>query len=276
MSEQALSILIHGPAGGGKTTFAATGPKPILLLDAERASRFIRLRKVYWDPMKEAPPVYDGTWELCVVKTNNWEKAQKAYEYLKSGKHPFRTVVIDSISEIQVKAMESINGRAQMQTSHWGRLLQNMGAFLRDLRDLLEDDETESPLQVLCLISTSKDYDGTWKPFLQGSISSQVPYLFDVTGYLYVDQVQDPSTGELREARTLFTGNHPQYEAKNRVPGFPTTLQNPNLEVIFNNIFGITPAAFQQATAPVAEAPVLVPSVNSSNTVENSLALPAD
>lgn len=275
MSEQALSILVHGPAGAGKSTFGATGPKPILMFDAERASRFIRLRKIQWDPMREAPPAYDGTWDMCVVKINNWDKAQKAYEYLKSGKHPFRTVMIDSISEIQVKAMESINGRSQMQTHHWGRLLQNMGGFLRDLRDLLEDDETGSPLQVLCLISTSKDYDGTFKPYLQGGIASQVPYLFDITGYLYVDQVTDPNTGEVKEVRNLFTGNHPQYEAKNRVPGLPPSLQNPNLEIIFNNIFGIVPQPVAPA-APVQEQPAPTSPAKKGNTTDNSLALPVN
>jgi hypothetical protein len=272
MSDEALSILIHGPAGGGKSTFAATGPKPILLLDAERAARFIRLRKVKWDPMREAPPVYDGTWDMAVVKTNNWDTALKAYEYLKSGKHPFRTVVIDSISEIQVKAMENINGRSQMQTHHWGRLLQNMGAYLRDLRDLLEDDETDSPLQVLVLISTSKNYEGTWKPFLQGGIASQVPYMFDIVGYYYANQIQDPTTGEVKEVRELFTGNHPQYEAKCRPAGVPASLQNTTLEAIFNNIFGVQTPAPAQAPAPAAEVPA--PPAPPANA--NSLALPVD
>jgi hypothetical protein len=244
-NDQALYILVHGPAGAGKTTFASTAPKPILLMDAERAARFIDLRRVYWDPMREEPPVYDGTWDMCVVKTNQWEKAQKALEYLRGGRHPFRSVMIDSLSEMQIKAQEAINGRNQMQTQHWGKLLQNMGSFIRDLRDLLEEDDG-SALQIVAVISTSKDYDGTFKPYLQGSIASQVPYVFDIVGYLYVNQVTS-NTGEVSEHRYLFTGNHPAYEAKSRVKGLPPTIEDPHLEGIFNGIFNIQ--------SPIAQAP---------------------
>lgn len=273
MSEEALSILVHGPAGAGKTTFCSTGPAPRLLIDAERASRFIQQRKIKWDPMREAPPIYDGSWDMAVVKTRNWETAQKTLEYLKSGNHPFRTVIIDSISEMQVKAMEQINGRNQMQTQHWGKLLQNMGSFLRDCRDLLEEDY--SPLQVMALISTSKDYDGTFKPYLQGSISSQVPYLFDITGYLYVNQVTS-NTGEISENRFLFTGHHPQYEAKNRVPGLPPTIENPNLGTIFNTIFGITPEAPQAPQIQQQEVPVAAKSNAKAAPAVNTLELPSN
>lgn len=268
VNEQALTLLVHGPAGSGKTTFGSTAPKPILLMDAERAARFINLRKVYWDPMREAPPVYDGTWEMCVVKTNIWDKAQKALEYLRSGQHPFKTVMIDSLSEIQIKAQEAINGRQQMQTHHWGKLLQNMGGFIRDCRDLLEADDG-NPLQIVIAISTSKDYDGTFKPYLQGSIASQVPYIFDIVAYLYVNQATS-NTGEVTEHRYLFTGNHPAYEAKSRVPGLPATIEDPHLEGIFNGIFHITP---EIAAAPIVEN--LQPTIDLQNTQSvNGIELP--
>ena len=265
MAEEALGILVHGPAGAGKTTLGMTGLPPILLMDAERAARFIQLRKIKWDPLTQAPPVWDGTWDVAVVKTRDWPTAQKTLEWLRSGQHPFRTVVVDSISEIQIKAQEAINGRGEMKTQHWGKLLQNMGSFLRDLRDIT--DEEDNSLQILCLISTSKDYDGTFKPYLQGSIASQVPYLFDMTGYLYVSQTPDEQ-GVVTDHRFLFTGNHPQYEAKSRVPGVPATIQDPNLTQMMYAIFpglaerdqavSAARAAVAPAAAPVQEAPAPV------------------
>lgn len=259
MAEEALGILVHGPAGAGKTFLGMTGFRPILLMDAERAARFIQLRKIKWDPLTQAPPVWDGTWDVAVVKTRDWPTAQKTLEWLRSGQHSFRTVVVDSISEIQIKAQEAINGRGEMKTQHWGKLLQNMGSFLRDLRDIT--DEEDNALQILCLISTSKDYDGTFKPYLQGSIASQVPYLFDMTAYLYVSSEADPNTGEMADHRYLFTGNHPQYEAKSRVPGVPPTIRDPNLTQIMFNIFpGLAEQeqaaqAAYAASAPAPEAP---------------------
>lgn len=265
MAEEALGILLHGPAGSGKSTFALTGFRPILMMDIERASRFVRLRKIKWDPLREAPPVYDGSWDVCVVKTRNWETAQKVVEWLRSGQHPFRSVSVDSISELQAKAMESVNGRNQMQTQHWGKLLQYMGSFLRDLRDLTDDED--NPLQILTLIATSKDYDGTFKPYLQGSIASQVPYLFDMTAYLYVNQEADTATGVVGEHRYLFTGNHPQYEAKSRVPDVPATIRDPNLTEMMYAIFPGLRETEAENAAP-AQAPQQVATVQITAPVE--------
>jgi hypothetical protein len=64
MTSRALSILVHADTKTGKSTFAATCPKPMLLLDAEAAYRFLPGTKVFWNPMTDAPPQYDGTWEI--------------------------------------------------------------------------------------------------------------------------------------------------------------------------------------------------------------------
>jgi hypothetical protein len=236
MSERAISILVHGPAGSGKSTLALSGPLPCLMFDVERASRFVRLRKKFWNPLTEQMPVWDGTWDVCVVKVKTWDIAKKAYEYLKAGQHPFRSVSVDSISEAQVKSMEEINGRNQMQTHHWGRLLQNMGGFMRDLRDIVDDDD--SAIESMVLICTSQEKEGRWRPYLQGSIKDVAPYLFDMTAYLYVDQEMDPTTNTPVEVRKLFTGSHPMYEAKSRVPGFPATISNPTISSILDHAFG--------------------------------------
>lgn len=252
MSDRALSILVHGLAGAGKTTFAATAPKPLLLLDVEMASRFVKGRKIKWNPLTEAPPVADGTWDICTVSVNEFKKAQTAYEYLKSGRHPFKAVVVDSISELQSKAVENIKGRQQLQTQDWGKLLSVMAFFCRDLRDLTGDDD--NPIEAVIITAMSKDYDGIIKPYLQGQIAAQVPYWLDITGYLYVQQITDPVTGEIKDSRNLLIGNHPNYEAKSRVPGLPTVIENPDVTAMLDNIFGPDPE--QQAPA-VAPAPAL-------------------
>lgn len=234
--ERAVSILVHGPAGVGKSTFGASGPAPRLLLDSENSSRWIRQRKKRWDPLTEPPPVYDGTWELCVVKMQNWDIAKKVLEWIVSGQHPFRSVSVDSISELQMKAMAEISNGKAMKTQDWGVLLQNMGGFLRTLRDVIDDGG--QGIETMTLVSTSKkDANGVLKPYLQGQLASQVPYLFDITAYLYVDQFANPQTGAMEEHRVLFTGTHPEYEAKSRPSGFPPSLYDPTLEMVLDTLF---------------------------------------
>lgn len=260
MAEESLSILAYGPAGGGKTTLGLTGPKPLLLLDAETASRFIpKSRKVIWDPMRDLPPVYDGTWEICVVKIKSWKVAQKTLEYIRSDNHPFRTVMIDSISEIQIKAKEEIKGNKAFQLQDWGMLSQNMGAFLRELRDISASDT--SKIEMTYLISTAKDYvqgenqPRVWKPFLEGATAQIVPYLFDMTAYIYLDEVlinpSNPGQGTQIQ-QVFFTGTHPTIEAKSRPPGIPPQIIGLTLEGLLRNVFQQDePAAvIEQPTQP--------------------------
>lgn len=253
MSDRAISVLVHGMSGAGKTTFGATAPKPLLLLDVEMASRFVKGRKVKWNPLHDAPPVNDGSWDICVVSINEFQKAQKAYEYLKSGNHPFKSVMVDSISELQSKAVEMIKNRQQLQTQDWGKLLSIMAFFCRDLRDLTGDDDNS--IEAVIITAMSKDYDGIVKPYLQGQIAAQIPYWLDITGYLYVQQVADPATGELRDTRNLLVGNHPNYEAKSRVPGLPTVIENPDVSVMLDNIFGPSADATPAEKAPELGSP---------------------
>ena len=238
MSDRALTVLVHGSSGSGKSTLAATAPGPRLFLDVEKKSRFLRNKKVKWDPRKgEAPPVDDGTWDMCVVIVNDFEDVTKAHDWLKSGKHPFRSVILDSISELQIQCMDGITGRKLAKTQDWGTLLQRMGGFARDLRDLTANPV--NPLEAVVITSMSMDDGEMLRPYLQGQLKHQISYIYDITGYLYVEDVVDPETGEVEEVRRLITRRHPQYEAKENVGGrLPMYVDYPDVSAMLDSIFG--------------------------------------
>jgi len=237
MSDRALSLLIHGPSKHGKTTFAVTtSPAPRLILDVESASRFLPVRKVQWNPVSQAPPEFDGTWDTAVVAVHDFNTALKAYDWLKSGKHPFKSVILDSISELQVKAQESVNGRDRMQTQHWGELLSKVSFFGRDLRDLTT--HPTNPVEAVVITAMTKDKDGVQAPALQGQIADQVPYWYDVTGYFYRNQVIDPETSQPVDQRHLYIGSNPMFVSGTRAPGLPEDIVNPNIETLLEEVFG--------------------------------------
>lgn len=237
MSDRALTVLVHGASKAGKTTFANTAPYPRLLFDVESASRFLNCVKVVWDPMREAPPVADGTWDTCIVYVREYETIKKGYEWLQTGQHQFRSVIIDSISELQVRCAEQIAGRGQMQTQHWGELLRDMAGLCRDLRDLTM--HATNPLEAVVLTAMTRNQDDIWKPYLQGQLGVVAPYFFDITGYLYVETEQPDPTAAPVEVRRLLTRKHPQYEAGERVGGrLPAVLDNPSIEQMLDTIFG--------------------------------------
>lgn len=235
MSNRAISVLVHGFSKVGKSTLGITGPAPRLLLDVESASRFLPGNKVYWEPdTGEAPPEPDGTWDTCVVNVRSFDTVLKAYEWLKSGRHPFRSVTLDSVSELQTKAQESINGRQQMQTQHWGQLLSKMGFFCRDLRDLTT--HRDNPLEAVIITAMTKEVNGVQTPGLQGSVAAQIPYWYDLCGYYYLDQTTDES-GQTVKIRRLLTEKHPQFEAGSRISGIPPVIDNPNIAMMLDKIF---------------------------------------
>ena len=250
MAEESLSMLIHGPAGSGKTTLSLTGPKPLLFLDAETASRFIpkSYRKIKWDPIKDSQaPTVDGSWDVCVVKIKDWNVLQKTVDILATHRHQFRSVVIDSVSEVLIKAKQSINGEKQFQIQHWGQLSQKMGGFLRTLRDITADED--STIEILTIISATKDFNvGSEdkphmekRPLLEGAVKDTIQYLYDIIAYIELDEVMvnpaNPGMG-MRKRQRIFTGSDPHISSKARPPGIPPEIFDMTLETILVGVYG--------------------------------------
>jgi hypothetical protein len=230
-----ISIIVHGPAKSGKSHLADTMPGPRLILDAEMGSRFTPSKKKVWDPIREAPPVADGTWETCIVYVRDYRSVLKAYEWLDSGKHPFRSVAIDSISETQQRAIDSLAGIQQPSQQDWGTLLRQVSDLVRRFRDL-----TTNPVKPLdavvfaAMTRQGRDGDSTWRPHVQGSLATVLPYYTDIVGYLCVTK----ETGE-PAVRRLFVGPTPGFETGERVGGrLGSYLDNPNITEMLARVRG--------------------------------------
>jgi hypothetical protein len=189
------------------------------MLDVEGGHRFLPINVRYWDPVREEPPVADGTWDTVVVQVRDYDVVMKAFQWLQSGKHQFRSLIIDSISELQVKCMDNIAGTEQMKMQQWGELLRHMGALLRDLRDLTM--HPTQPLEAIVLTAMSrKGQDGVYRPYLQGQLAIQAPYFYDILGAITVEQVPNPDPMQPPyKVRRMYVERTPEYEAGERVQG---------------------------------------------------------
>lgn len=232
---RSLGILIHGGPKIGKTTLADTAPGPKLILDAEGGSRFLRSRRIIWEPLSQDVPVHDGNWDTCVVYVRDYATISRVYQWLAVGQHPFRSVIIDSISETQQRCIDAIAGADQMKTQDWGELLRSISLLVRQLRDLTF--HPTNPLAMVVLVAMGREVNGVHRPFMQGQIATVLPYYFDAYGYLYVEQLADGSM-----MRRLLVSPHPQFEAGDRTGALPPVVDNPNLEQMLNTIYG-TPVA---------------------------------
>ena len=243
-----LSLLVHAASKIGKTTLGFTSPPPILDLDAEGGSKFMQgseflmriygrpIRVIYWDPA-QPPPVWDGSWDVCVVRVHSWNVVQQVYRQIVTGRHQFQTIMIDSISEIQRRAKQEIVGTEQMKIQQWGQLLTVMDNVIRGFRDLTNDPF--NPIRVAVFISeTRENQKGKFIPYMQGQISTALPYWMDVVGYLYVDQVLGADGQTQVPMRKLLVAPHPMFEAGERVQGLVgPVIDDPNISVILERVY---------------------------------------
>ena len=249
---KALSILVHADTKVGKSTFANTSPAPRLLLDAEAAYRFLPGTKVFWDPMREAPPqigkgridprsadVVDVDWETCVVIVRDYSAVIKAYEWLNAGSHPFVSVILDSISEVQKRCKDSMRSIDEaMDQRKWGALLDHMEWLVRGLRDLTE--HPVRPLQAVVLTSMTTQRDGKWRPYVQGQLAVTMPYFLDVIGYMFVHELQneDPTLPP-EKIRRMLVSPHSLFEAGGRVQEqLGDIVDRPTVTGMLDKVFG--------------------------------------
>ena len=249
---KALSILVHADTKVGKSTFANTSPAPRLLLDAEAAYRFLPGTKVFWDPMREAPPqigkgrvdprsadVVDVDWETCVVIVRDYSAVIKAYEWLNAGSHPFVSVILDSISEVQKRCKDSMRSIDEaMDQRKWGALLDHMEWLVRGLRDLTE--HPVRPLQAVVMTSMTTQRDGKWRPYVQGQLAVTMPYFLDVIGYMFVHELQneDPTLPP-EKIRRMLVSPHSLFEAGGRVQEqLGDIVDRPTVTGMLDKVFG--------------------------------------
>lgn len=232
---ETLSVLIHAAAKVGKSTLSSTAPPPVLVLDAEGSWKFIKIRKIYWDPMSQPIPRHDGTWDACIVTITQWAQVDQIYRHLTQAEHDFVSVVIDSITEIQRRLKQNLKGTDAMQIQDWGQLLTKMDSTIRQYRDL-----TLLPIPVRCvvMIAETREEKGKWRPYMQGQIGVSLPYLVDICGYLYVAPKLDDNGQPTQNIRKLWIGPHPQFESGERVQGtLPDDVESPNINAMMKTIF---------------------------------------
>lgn len=241
---ETLSVLVHGYSKVGKTTLAATAPPPILALDAEGGWKFLPMRMIQWDPIQGPPPVWDGTWDVCHVSIRSWDTVGYAYQWLDMGQHNFKSIVIDSITEIQRRLKTNLVGTEAMKMQDWGVLLAKMDGVIRGFRDLTL--HPINPVQVAVFVAETRENNkGKMVPKMEGQIATSLPYWTDLVGWLFVQDVAD-ANGQLTgdKARRLLIGPNDNYEAGERVQGrLPMYVDYPN---IWRMLLDVYPSLQQQ------------------------------
>ena len=228
-----LTIVVHGESGVGKSWLADTTPAPRLILDVEGGIRFTPSAKVTWDP-RVAPPA-DA--ETVVVPVRDLASVQAAYQWLNAGKHPFRSVVIDSLTEMQKRAVDQIAGTSAMKLQDYGELLRKMEGMVRAFRDL-----TMHPVKPLgcvayvCGTAEQGQENPVLRPALIGKLAVSLPYYVDVVAYMTAAAGADGAV-----ERTALFAPLGGIVAKDRTGRLGVTMAGPSIPKILQAVYGATP-----------------------------------
>jgi hypothetical protein len=249
-----INLLIYGKPGVGKTYLAALADhvpamRPCLYLNIEGGDMTLRHAA---PEIRKIPEEGSLSWAQLEGIYNTL--ARQCYNGVESGEFAPRTVILDTLTELQKMNMsqimaELISREPEKQwdpdipdVRRWGKNIEQIRKWVRKYRDL--------PLNVIMTAHEQEDKDNMTglvhhRPQLSGKLSNEVAGFFDVVGYLYVKQeAVSEGSQEKQTARKLLTGAVEGYVAKDRSGNLPPAMSNPTMEEIYKAITsGIKQAA---------------------------------
>lgn len=224
LDEELLKLLVYSNAGHGKTTVlgsAVGDPRlsPVLILDLEGGVSSIRskVRKITLDELGKVEPEID---HADVIKIKTWNDFQQVYDILDSGQHGYRTVGLDSVTEINYLCLSTVLGESvkatpsrdpdMLQVDDYNKGLTKMRRLLRFVRDL--------PIHVICVcgamdVTDPKSRKPQVRPSLVGKLGNELPGLLDTIAYLAIVEEGDQTL------RCLYFRPTERFFAKDRSEG---------------------------------------------------------
>ena len=197
-----IVMILYGRGGVGKTTFAATAPKP-LIIDFENGTKYLGERGLNAD----------------VIRLAEWFTLQDKLQ-LKSILPNYDTIILDPIGEAMEKLIAShgLDGRkfrapdGGLTMAGWGEAKRQMKELVKWLRDAGKN--------VILIAHVAEDKDGeqtTYRIQIQTKLSDELPTMVDLISYMGVQKGKDG-----KNTVVLYTpaqgGNFDSKDRTGRVP----------------------------------------------------------
>jgi phage nucleotide-binding protein len=205
---------VYGAAGSGKTVLCTTAPSPTLIISAEGGLLSIRNA------------------DVKAIEVKSVADINEIYDYLYNHPKEFKTVCLDSVSEVSEVVLANEKEKTKDPRQAYGTVIDEMMRLLRQFRDL--------PMDVVMTAKQERLRDEgqgggsvLYMPSMVGAkLPQAIPYLFDEVFALRVDKNDEGET-----TRWLQTEKDWQYEAKDR-SGALDQFEVADLSHIFSKVRG--------------------------------------
>jgi len=159
------------------------------------------------------------------IPISSWENLQSAYSYLANAPHKFKTVVVDSLNELQKVAMNHVVGSytgirrsydSLPSQSDYGKMLDDFDKLVRAFRSL--------PMHVvlICNVAGKEFETDIVQPQLTGKSSARnVCRMMDVVGYLFKADSSEPTKPR------VMVFDDVNFVTKDRSGVLPSTVNDP-------------------------------------------------
>lgn len=202
--EPRLVMTVYGPGGVGKTTLAATAPKPIFI-DSEEGSKALGARGI----------------DVPIINVKSWKDVGEAFALIKDSTD-YQTVVIDPVDRFLDLLMDEVKNGGDMNLKKFGEVKDRMKRFIWAVKGCGKH------VVFVAHEAKAKDDDQQLRsPLLHVNLSDELVNLCDVVGHLRVD-----AEGK----RSLRVQPEPKYVAKDRFGALSHLVTDPNIETIIKNI----------------------------------------
>jgi hypothetical protein len=166
--------------------------------------------------------------KIFSIEINSWLDLVQAVEFLETGKHPFKSIVLDSLNELQKLSMTNVvstyrDVRRSYNTlpgiGDYGKMMADVDATVRWLRSL-----PYNKLFIAQVAERKFDTDPV-QPQLTGKVTARdFCRMMDIVGYL---DKKDSSEGAKTRVMTFDAVN---YVCKDRSGRLPQQVENPTYD----------------------------------------------
>lgn len=227
-------VLAYGRSKHGKTRFAcSTGligiPTLVVDVNEEGTKSVIDYPNCFVYPLKK------------------WDQLSWVYWYLKEGNHPYKAVVIDTLTQVQHACMKFVlmeaedrdpNRPASMaRRQDWGQMGELMKPMILNFRNL--------PMHVTFVCQeridkgSDEDEEATNRrvPDLSPSVRGVALAAVEVIGRVYQREVRTAKKGDKKETTKwetrMLVGAHEDYDTGNRTgTKLPRVIRNPTMKMM--------------------------------------------